>query len=193
MTEFNLDSFLTQQEEEGLVDSSGDFSIDASAAARKLARFALPESNSWVLKLLQAAVGWEAISVLVRQSRRYTSFILVLPEDGDFPSRERLLATLLSSEIGGPRAIQRLAMALRSLVEQSGLSFVLGVQPPTEEHYSIYAGDYAGRLSQKDRESWAKVPGVGMRLVVGHEKSGEHILGRLAPRFMLNRVDAWLA
>ena len=59
-SEFDLGRFLNQQASEGSLDSEGEFTIDHAVAARKLARFAMPDEYSWVLKLVQASVGWKS-------------------------------------------------------------------------------------------------------------------------------------
>lgn len=185
MEAFDLNSFLNEQREAGTEDSRGEFTVSASDAARKLARFALPEAYSWVLKLLQAAAGWKAPKLRITQTREFTSFCFALSRLEDYPSREELLETLVSTEIGGTEPLQRLCIALRSLVEQTGLSFVLGVQFLGEMSYSVYAGHDVSQLRPEVRESWAKVHANGLRLSVSHQGLGEHLTGRVLPRFML--------
>ena len=185
MQQFSLNDYLAQQQNEGELDSDGEFTISASEGARKLARFALPETYSWVLKVLQAVVGWRAPKLSVRQSRESTSFYFSPADSADYPSQAQIFEALLSVETGGVEPLQRLAIALRSLVEQGGLSFVLGVHGDAQEQFSVYAGHDVSRLEPAVRESWGETSGFGLRLTVSHQKLGEHFVGRWAPGFML--------
>lgn len=185
MDELNLDAYLASQRDEGSMDSEGGFSVSTAEAARKLARFALPHPYAWITKVVQAAVGWSATGLVLRQTREFSSFHFAPAKQSDFPKREELLETLLSSEIGGTQPLQRMSIALRAMVEQAGLSFVLGVNPKVQEPYSIYAGHDVSQLSSEVRAGWAQDEGVGLRLTVSHQRLGEFWSGRYAPRFLL--------
>ena len=64
-----MDSFLKEQQNEGLPDSSGSFTIDGKMARRKLAAFQCAQPGSYLLKFVQAAVAASAPSLSVTVGR----------------------------------------------------------------------------------------------------------------------------
>lgn len=72
-----LHQFLAHQEQSGVHDSEGSFSLRADRAWEKLGAFQLPFSEAWVLKLVQSAVGLGASQVKVTQSWEETKLRFV--------------------------------------------------------------------------------------------------------------------
>ena len=175
MQEIRLTDFLQQQESEGKLDSDGQFTLSTEEAAQKLAKFTLPEPYSWVLKIVQAAVAWNSPHLKIRQTHPYTSFYFCPGKLQELPKEDQFQAALISCQLGKPTALHHLATALRSLVEQAGLSFVLAVQDE-EKTYSIYAGEFISTLPESKRQEWAQLEGPGFRLTVGHQ--GQEQVGR---------------
>jgi len=64
----DLESFLQGQIEEGTLNSSGFFSLDASHAIAKLGNFQLPRETAWVLKVIQGVVNSGATHLNVYQT-----------------------------------------------------------------------------------------------------------------------------
>lgn len=184
-SEFNLNEFLSRQEVGGTLDSEGEFTLDTEQAARKMAKFALPEPYSWVLKVVQAAVAWEAAQVTVIQSRARTSFTFCPADPALVPGPQGIVATLLSGSLDASNPLAKLCIAMRALVEQTALSFVLGVNNGSEEAETIYAGHDVSALPTEQRVKWGELSEPGIKLVVSHQCEGEFHYGRYAPEFAL--------
>ena len=109
MDEVNRDllSYLGEQAGQGVKDSEGEFSISLEAARSKLARFALPRPNAWVLKLVQAAVGWQMTRIEITQYWKETRFFLVPPSTLTLPDEKQLLAALMSGQVLADRLCER--------------------------------------------------------------------------------------
>jgi hypothetical protein len=183
--EFDLGQFLMDQASDGSVESEGEFTVDSATAARKLARFSMPHEYSWVLKLVQAVVGWDTTGLQVRQTRAYTSFTFVPDETRDIPSPKDIVRTILHGNLENQDPISRLCISLRSLVEQTGLSFVLGLCVEKGEVETLFAGPDATALDSATRKAWGWLPERGIRVTVSHQLRGQFYVGRYAPRFML--------
>lgn len=177
-TSFDLGAFLEQAAQEGQTESVGEFTVDQDQAARKLARFALPRPYSWVLKLVQAAVGWQAEALKVVQSRTLTSFFFRPCDSHPLPTMEEVVRTLVSGDIGGALPIQRLAIAMRALVEQAGFSFILAISDG-ENSQSVYAGQDFSEMSEAERMERAALDLRGICLHVSLLRGGEAITGRI--------------
>ena len=162
MSEFDLGSYLAGQASEGALDSQGEFSVDADKAARKLARFALPNEFSWVLKVVQAAVAWKARELQVQQSKTTTSFLLAI-EAESVPTPQMVVETILSGRLDQQQPLQMLCIALRALVEQGGLSFVLGLRRGDSEVETIYAGADVSALDAQQRSKLGQIAASGLR------------------------------
>jgi len=171
MDEVNRDllSYLGEQAGQGVKDSEGEFSISLEAARSKLARFALPRPNAWVLKLVQAAVGWQMTRIEITQYWKETRFFLVPPSTLTLPDEKQLLAALMSGQVLADSPLAHFCLALRALVEQAGQSFLLITQSGQELSKSLYAGSYYSKLGEAKRLSRAHNQGIGLTLYVRHE------------------------
>ena len=67
-----MDKFLSEQSSDGSLDSSGGFTLDLAKAADKLADFALPSENHYLLKMIQVAHRLKATSLHVKIERYRT-------------------------------------------------------------------------------------------------------------------------
>lgn len=185
MTEFDLNQYLHEQKSGGALDSEGEFTVDSAKAARKLARFSMPHEYSWVLKLVQSAVGWGAAGIEVKQNRERSSFVFEPASDVTVPTAKEVLSTILHGSLESQDPLSRLCIALRALVEQTGLSFVLGLRGREGETETLFAGPDASRLDSRTRKTWGSLPARGIRVTVSHQLRGEFYVGRYAPRFLL--------
>lgn len=108
----DVDNLLASMAREGRVDSSGAFTIDLATAQAKLAKFTLPDSRAYILKMVQAAVAGRATELHL-YSRTIAVEVrivgLVLQQDG----LELLLYKLAESGKSLPRATYHLAVAIR--------------------------------------------------------------------------------
>jgi hypothetical protein len=95
---------------------------------------------------------------------------------------------MLHGQLEDQEPLNRLCIALRSLVEQTGLSFVLGLSPEGGESETLFAGPDISAMSSTERKSWAANSERGIRIAVSHQMRGEFYTGRYAPRFMLRRL-----
>lgn len=178
---FDLKAFLDSQEKQGTVDSEGAFTVVRDTALKKLASFALPGKADWVLKVVQAVNIWNAPKLVVRQTRIATSFYFCPPAGKDFPSEAKIVGALEATSLDGHDPVHQLAMALRSLVQQVGLGFVLAIRENGQMGKPVFAGDDVGHLSSSSRNKWGALDLDGVRLTVSHFKGRESITGRYLP------------
>ena len=179
----DLKAFLENQAAEGKADSVGSFTVAREKALQKLAAFALPQAYDWVLKIVQAANIWRVPKMVVRQTRIATSFYFCPPRDQNFPSEAAIVGALENPALDHENPIHAIAMALRSLVQQTRLSFVLAVRQDGEMYKPIYAGDDVSALSPQSREAWSYLTRDGVRLTVSHFQGSESLTGRYLPTF----------
>lgn len=174
----DLKAFLAEQRQEGQLDSEGGFTIAAEKALQKLAYFALPQEFDWVLKVVQAVNLWNVEQLVISQTRTATSFTFApCPQ----PDQAALLNALSGTALDNGNPVHALSMALRSLVEQVGLSFVLAFREQGATGSPIYAGDDTAQLSPRVRQRWASLGNDGIRLTVSHFRRGESFTGRYIP------------
>lgn len=179
---FDLGAFLAEQRAAGEQDSEGSFTVSAERALSKLARFALPGEYDWVLKIVQAINAWEAPEMVVRQTRVATSFTF-LPKTMSGLD-EQIVKCLQSGTLNNASPIHLLSMALRSLVDQAQLSFVLAIRHHGELGKPIFAGSDTSKMSPETREEWTRLEREGVRLTVSHFRGGESFTGRFTPTIM---------
>jgi hypothetical protein len=183
MDGLDLKKFLQDQVAEGKVDSQGAFTVAREKALTKLAYFGLPSDFDWVLKIVQAANIWRAPKLQVRQSRVATSFFLCPAKDQPFPSDTAIVQALNGLVLDKDNPVHQFAMALRSLVQQASLSFVLAVRQFGELGKPIFAGDDTSRLDSQTRAEWTEIDREGVRLTVSHFRADESYTGRYIPTF----------
>jgi hypothetical protein len=180
---FDLKEFLDQQRREGVQQDEGAFTVARDKLLTKVAKFALPSDSDWILKVVQAVNVWRAPRLVVRQSRLATSFFFCPPESASFPTEGRLIQNLSAGVLNGEQPIAMLCMALRSLVDQVGLSFVLAIRHENVVGAPIFAGDDTTALPPKVRGQWASLSKNGVRLTVSHFRGAESGTGRYIPTF----------
>ena len=179
---FDLKAYLDGQVAEGRVDSEGaTFTVAREQALKKLAHFALPNEYDWVLKIVQAVNLWDAPILSIRQSRVATTFFFCPPAGHDFPSESSIVSALEAATLQGALPVHQLAMALRALVQQCRLSFVLAVRQHGELGKPIYAGDDTSNLGSAARTEWTYLEREGVRLTVSHFRGEESFFGRYVP------------
>lgn len=183
-TGLDLKAFLAEQSQEGELDSQGAFTIASDKAMEKLSYFALPHESDWVLKVIQAANLWRVERVVVVQTRVATSFTF---SPRPQPAQALLVQALSGTSLDNRNPLHNLAIALRSLVQQVGLSFVLAFRRDGEGEEPIFAGDDTTSLDARTRQQWAVLPEDGIRLTVSHFRGDEGFTGRYLPTFA--RVD----
>lgn len=172
--QLDLGAFLSEQVSEGTVDSHGQFTVSHTQAARKLAKFALPRPSGWVTKLVQAANRWNCGAVQMRQSSTETLFHFTLPTRGQIPTEDAIVSVLLSGKVGGQTALDAFCLALRALVEQADLSFILVADDGDVEPRPVYSGRYYGQLSERERLDRRFRPHPGLSLTVYHRPPSTH-------------------
>lgn len=178
MNGIDLKAFLSEQQGAGQFVSQGQFTVSATRAAQKLARFTLPGEYDWVLKVVQAANLWKVSKLSVAQSRTATSFTF---SPRCQPSEAELLEVLRGGKLDNSNPVHALSMALQSLVRQVGLAFVLAFRTGGQLSPPIYAGDDTSGMKAKTRLNWARLDSDGLRLTVSHLKGNETWMGRYTP------------
>ena len=112
----NLDSFLTELQSEGRLDSQGKFTLDLGHAREKLARYLLENTEDVLLKLVQAGVAAGASKLSLESKSTHINFTMY---GAVFPNRAlaQILSYLLDEgQVSDSRALQHLAMAVNTAV-----------------------------------------------------------------------------
>ena len=177
---FDLGQYLQDARAEGEHNSEGSFTIAQDKALDKLAHFSLPGPYDWVLKIVQAVNAWNCEVLQIQQTRVATSFFLRPPEQS-FPSDEEIIHALRQGSLESAGPVHELCIALRALVDQAQLSFVLATRFEGKAGEPIYSGDDISDLSDGDRKKWSDLPTDGLRLTVSHFKGSESFTGRYIP------------
>jgi hypothetical protein len=162
----DLIDYLRQHLEEGVQDSEGAFTISREDATRKLARFSLPRQTAWVSKLVQAAVGWDCRRLVVDSSMYLTTFYFEMSSNRELVSEAEVVTRLLSPLHGSDDPLECFCIALRALVEQANLSFLLVLCGPESETKPICAGRYFEKLDETAQKSETFRRGEGLTLTV---------------------------
>ncbi len=102
-----------------------------------------------------------------------------------------MIRTLVSGNIGGTAPEERLAIALRSLVEQSGFSFLL-VFPNGTESQSLFAGGDFSQMSEALRQRLARMESPGVRLVASLLRAEESTTGRILGGYLIAHRERYL-
>ncbi len=143
----------------GRLDSRGEFSVDYTAAWRKMGEFQLPFQGAWVLKLAQAAERQRCL-LDVTQVWKTTEFLF----HGWFVSREELKAVLLSPKFGeAPESLSHLGVALRALAQTESLPFTI-------EYHDGGADLWDGRSLCPIEEGTEELD--GLRVTISHLPTG---------------------
>lgn len=190
---FDLGQFLQEARAQGVPDSEGSFTVAKEKALAKLAKFSLPGAFDWVLKIVQAANAWNCQLLQIRQTRVATSFYMRPPEDR-FPTDAEIVSALRQGAIDPGNPIHELCAALRALVDQAQLSFVLALRRNNQLGEPIYFGDDVSALGHETRRQWAHLERDGLRLTVSHFRGKETFTGRYIPTlFQVERRDVEIA
>lgn len=161
----DIGAFLADAAGQGQAEGQGEFTVSHDQAARKLARFSLPRPTAWVAKLVQVAVRWRAHSIELFTGISETRFQLNLET---IPSEEAIISAIISGGMDFGRPLEGLALALRAVVEQAGLSFLLVADDGKNTPRPIYAGRHFGKMSEKARLNRRFHPCPGLHLTVHH-------------------------
>ncbi len=180
---FDLGAFLAEQRAEGEQDSEGSFTVATDRAQTKLGEFMLTGEFDWVLKVVQSVNAWRAPELRLRQTRVATSFYFCPPSGKSFPTDSVIVSALRSGSLNPDDPVDQLCMALRALVNQGKLSFVLAIRNQGQLGEPIFAGDDTTRLDSKTRHEWANLADDGVRLTVSHFQGHEGTSGRYVPTF----------
>lgn len=147
----------------------------------KLAHYSLLGSYTWILKLLQSIDLWRPEQLTVSQSREKTAFLF--RPTRFCPTEQEVVEALQSGSWRKDDPLAQLCLALRALVEQAGLSFVLSINGEQLSTSPIYSGEDVAKLPAYERLQWAHHTKPGVQLVVSHFKGKESLTGRLIPTF----------
>lgn len=168
MSDFNLSSFLAQQSSEGISQGSGEFTISHEKAARKMAEYSLPREHAWVLKLIQAGVGWGCQSIRITQTQLNSTLHFEFSTYRDLPTNQQVVAAILRADLESQKPLDSFAMGLRLLVEKSHLSFLLLIDTADVEPQAIYAGVYFAEMKEQKRAEIRSDWGHGVTLMINH-------------------------
>lgn len=179
-----IDQFLDSARAAGIADSEGEFTVSHSQAVQKMARYSLPYPQCWILKIVQAAVVWQAPEIRVSQTRLYTTIEFCPQEKKDIPTEEGVVSALVGSTGTGTLPVGKLCLGLRTLVRSEDYSFLLTLSTGRTEARPLYAGRDAQCLTRLDRMRLARYEGAGIKIVVIHLRDEEHLVGRFVYRFL---------
>jgi hypothetical protein len=170
---FDLDQLLADQLE------------PSESAEVKATRVRLPSPDAWALKLVQAAVGWGAKSIRIRQTVSSTTFFFRPKVLSAFPSEHQIIRHVLEGDFCGEEPLERLALVLRTLAERAGYSFLLCVRDGDNEVRPLYSGSEILASSKREPPYCATEDLTGVMLMVSHLCDGERYKGPYFPRSLL--------
>ena len=168
MQDFNLSSFLEEQASGGQSQGVGDFTISHEKAAKKMAEYSLPREHAWVLKLIQAGVGWGCDEIRVTQSQLFSTFHFKFSDFSALPTNNQLVSAILRADLESTKPLDAFAMGLRLVVEKSHLSFLLLIDTDDIAPQAIYAGVYFGEMDEKRRAEMRVGWGKGVTVMLHH-------------------------
>lgn len=119
----DIASFLEDQQT-GLIDSTGEFTIAADKALEKLAHSQLPEPSYWILKVVQFATAHGARNMNVSVGRRVTRVEIDLKESISIVQLQKGLDSVSPLP---DRALDHLVTGLRALGGIEGRVFALNL------------------------------------------------------------------
>ena len=93
--------------------------------------------------------------------------------------------TIFTGRIGGNAPLERLALALTSLVQQNGFSFVLGTRKDTGDQRSLFAGHFVSQWSEERRRETVHLGKPGLRIFVSFFKFGEENTSKILGGFLV--------
>jgi hypothetical protein len=158
----NIDGFIDQARTLGRHDSEGVFTIAREHAIRKLASLQLPSPESWILKILQAAVSSGAERFVVEVDRQITYFA--------FSPTELFLVDDLISALTEPQkqhstSLGHLSTGLRAVGFGDNRAFTLGLE---QGHQCSLVGWNGQRLAHKQHEIEQPNLGPIVRIGIAH-------------------------
>jgi hypothetical protein len=142
-TQDPLQKLLQSASQVGTLDSEGSFTISGDVAVGKLAKFQLPRTSAWILKIVQSAVTANATFLSIAQSNETTTFVFHPATEFEV---EQLKEALLSPQLLGPKAVQHLAVGLRAVGFGDGRAFTLALDKGDVRTYFGWNGK---QLSQR--------------------------------------------
>jgi len=168
VSDFDLSSFLAEQASQGESAGLGGFTISHEKAARKMAEYSLPRSHTWVLRLIQAGVGWGCDQIEITQTKLHSTFHFQFSNLSPLPTNQQLVSAILRADLESQSPLDSFATGLRLIVEKSHLSFLLLIDTKDLEPQAIYAGVYFSELSEEKRAVLREDWGVGVTLMIHH-------------------------
>lgn len=106
-----LEDFLRAQHDQGVLESSGQITLDPSRALAKLARHQLEQPGLWLVKMVQAAVSAKASSLGIRVNRRRLRVAFSAPPVFDC---DQVLQELFSGRIASDWSLRHLITGMRA-------------------------------------------------------------------------------
>lgn len=158
----NIESFIEQARSLGAQDSEGVFTIAREEAIRKLAQHQLPGAQSWVLKLLQAAVSSGA-ELFTAEAERHISYFSYDPTE--LFEIDELVRALTEPEADVSRSLRHLATGLRAVGFGDNRSFTFGFE---QGNQCFLLGWDGSRLAKKVVSVNRPSSGPLIRLGVAH-------------------------
>ena len=158
----NIESFIEQARSLGAQDSEGVFTIAREQAIRKLAQLQLPGAQSWVLKLLQAAVSSGAQS-FTAEAERHISYFSYDPTE--LFEIDELVKALTEPEADMGRSLRHLATGLRAVGFGDNRSFTFAFE---QGHQCFLLGWDGTRLAKRIVSVSRPSSGPLIRLGIAH-------------------------
>lgn len=130
-----VQDFLSQELDQGVIDSTGVFTLDPARAWEKANTYNLPFWGAWVLKLVQVAVLRDCSSLHIQQNRATTSFHFRFQEPHSWDP-EILKVALFDFGVESPPGISHLAEAILFLTKK--LEHTVKI---STEHHTLFCWD----------------------------------------------------
>ena len=162
----DLDAFLKDQQV-GAIDSTGEFTIAADKALKKLAHSQLPDPSYWVLKVVQAATCLGATQLDVKVGRRVSTLTFYVSSEISVIQLQKGLDSVSPLPEPGP---DHLVTALRALGGIKDRLFVLTLKREECNEYLLWDG---AKLSTKKDKSYGSIASGTMVILEVSAKTGD--------------------
>lgn len=135
-----IEEYILDQEDEGSVVDSGEFSVDWRKARSRLTSHNLIRPSAWVLYLVQAAVQWNCERLDVVQSRYLTRFSFQFSA-GSTPKSTDFESAISSLRVDANTPLEKLALVVEHLRLLPESRFQVKFRNSQEAVESIEFGD----------------------------------------------------
>lgn len=146
----DIEAYLEAFRTEGVFDSEGHFTLDKQRAIGKLAQYLLPDPGQWILKIVQGASRFRAVTMKVTELRAYSHIEIEMSTTLD----HGLFRRGLLGESQESAGVEFISQALRCLSLTDKRAVTVTVSSPfTTSHFVMNNGEISEtEVATKDEQ-----------------------------------------